>query len=199
MPGTENIPLVYAADRQQWRTWLAGHYDTVPAVWLVYYKKNSRQPSVSYAEAVEEALCFGWIDSKVQPIDSERYQQFFTVRKPKSVWSKVNKERVARLVAQDLMTPAGLEKIRIAQENGSWTSLDAIENLEVPPDLQAALATNPVALHNYEAFSKTAKKNILRWITGNQNPTIRQQRVQDTVRLAAQNIPAGSLNQDRIK
>jgi uncharacterized protein YdeI (YjbR/CyaY-like superfamily) len=168
-------------------------------VWLVYYKKSSGQLSVSYAEAVEEALCFGWIDSKALSIDQDKYQQYFTVRKPKSVWSQVNKERVERLIAQGLIMPAGLEKIRIAQENGSWTSLDAIEALEVPPDFQAALNAKPLARTNYEAFSKTAKKGILRWITGNKNPEIRQQRMQEIIRLAEQNIPYDYLNRSKTK
>jgi uncharacterized protein YdeI (YjbR/CyaY-like superfamily) len=142
---------------------------------------------VQYSEAVKEALCFGWIDSKVKSLDAERYQQIFTPRKPKSVWSKLNKQYVAELIAQNLMTAAGLEKIAAAKQDGSWYSLDDIEALVIPEDLQQALARDEAAGKHFAALSKSVKKNILTWIRSAKRPETRQKRIEQTVRAAAQN------------
>ena len=126
----------YAKDRREWREWLATNHAILPGVWLIYYKKASGKSCVSYAESVEEALCFGWIDSRKNMLDAERSVQLFTPRKARSSWSKLNKERVEKLTEQGLMTAAGLEKIEAAKQNGLWTQYDTIEALEVPPDLE---------------------------------------------------------------
>lgn len=121
-----------ATSREEWREWLEKNHRTSFGLWLIYYKVKSGKPSVRYSEAVKEALCFGWIDSKVKSLDEERYMQIFTPRKPKSVWSKLNKQYIEELIEQGLMTIAGLEKIAAAKQNGSWNSLDAIEALIIP-------------------------------------------------------------------
>jgi uncharacterized protein YdeI (YjbR/CyaY-like superfamily) len=180
----------YPQNRAEWRAWLAEHHTTSTGVWVIYYKKESGKPRVEYADAVEEALCFGWIDSVPNAIDDLSYKQLFSPRNPKSPWSKLNKERVEALIAQGLMTPAGLAKIELAKQNGTWTSYDAIETLSVPPDLQAALAQNPTAQTNFEAFNPSSKKNILWWIESAKRPETRAKRIEETVRLAAQNLKA---------
>ena len=187
-PAGANFDLVHASTRAEWRAWLAEHHATSTGVWLVIHKKNSVETGVGYEEAVEEALCFGWIDSKTQSLDETRFKQIFTPRKPRSVWSRSNKERVARLIEQGLMTPPGLAAIELARANGSWSSYDAIDELAVPDDLAAALAANPVAGQHWQNFSASAKKAILYWIATAKRPDTRARRIGRTVELAAQNI-----------
>ncbi len=150
-------------------------------IWLIYYKIKSGHKSVKYKEAVQEALCFGWIDSKVKSLDEKRYKQIFTPRKPNSVWSKLNKQYVLELIEQNLMTEAGLEKIKIAKQNGSWNALDDVEALIIPDDLQHLLLQNSMALHNFEAFSNSVKKSILFWIDSAKRPKTRAKRIQKTI------------------
>ena len=194
-PAKPKLETFYARNRQEWREWLAANQATAPGVWLVYYKKESGKPRVAYDAAVEEALCFGWIDSKVNAVDDEHYVQVFTPRKPKSPWSKLNKERVARLIAEGLMTQAGLEKVEAAKQNGTWEQYDEIEDLSLPADLTEALAANPTARANFEAFSPSSLKNILWWIHSAKRPETRARRIEETVRLAAQNLKANHFRQ----
>lgn len=185
---TDQFENFYARNRQEWREWLARNHATSPGVWLVYFKKESGKPRVSYEHAVEEALCFGWIDSLPNKIDEQSYKQLFTPRKPKSTWSKVNKERVERLLADGLIMPAGLKAIEIAQQNGSWTVLDEVEMLTIPEDLALALAANPLAEGYFAAFSNSVKKGILGWISSAKRPETRAKRVEETVSKAARNV-----------
>ncbi|HEY9711504.1 MAG TPA: YdeI/OmpD-associated family protein, partial [Oculatellaceae cyanobacterium] len=143
--------------------------------------------SIQYSEAVKEALCFGWIDSKVKSLDEERYMQTFTPRKPKSVWSKLNKQYIKELIEQGLMTEAGLVKIEAAKQDGSWNTLDAIEELIIPEDLKQALEANETANRYFEAFSKSSKKNILFWIESAKRPETRLKRIEQTISSVAQN------------
>ncbi len=183
----DQLDSVYASDRQAWRQWLRLNHQEAIGIWLIYYKVSSGKPSISYSDAVKEALCFGWIDSKVQTLDPERYRQIFTPRKPKSVWSKLNKQYVEELTAQGLMTAAGLEKIATAQQDGSWYSLDAIEALEIPLDLQQAFELNSMSQKNFRAFNKSTKKNILFWIASAKRPATRLQRIEQTIQAALKN------------
>ncbi|GAB4180683.1 MAG: YdeI/OmpD-associated family protein [Coleofasciculaceae cyanobacterium] len=176
-----------ATNRQQWREWLDKNHHTSLGVWLIYYKVKSGKSSVQYSEAVKEALCFGWIDSQVKSLDEERYMQLYTPRKPKSVWSKLNKQYIQELIAQDLMTEAGLEKIEAAKKDGSWNKLDAIEELIIPADLKQALTANETARMHFEAFSNSTKKNILYWIESAKRPETRLRRIEQTISSAAQN------------
>ena len=158
----QNLELVYAQDIQQWRDWLAVNHQTSPGVWLVYYKVKSGKPSIRYPDAVKQALCFGWIDSKVNTIDSESYKQVFTPRRPKSVWSKLNKQYIEELVAAGLIiNAAGWAKIQTAQADGSWTSLDAVEALVVPDDLQRALTADPQADRYWQSLRPGKRKVFL--------------------------------------
>ncbi len=182
----EQFNVIYAVDRVSWRQWLGQNHRDKPGVWLVYYKVKSGQPSVQYSEAVKEALCFGWIDSKVQSLDAARYRQVFTPRKPKSVWSKLNKQYIEELLAQGQMTAAGLAKIAAAKQDGSWTSLDAVEALIVPADLEQALAADQLAQQGFAAFSNSTQKNILLWIQTAKRPETRLSRIEKTLLAAAE-------------
>jgi uncharacterized protein YdeI (YjbR/CyaY-like superfamily) len=181
------LQTIYASDRREWRRWLEENHQNSMGIWLIYYKVKSCKPSVLYPEAVKEALCFGWIDSKVNSLDRDRYMQIFTPRKPKSVWSKLNKQYIQELIDRDLMTAVGLEKIEIAKQDGSWTSLDGIEELIIPADLEQALAENDVANQNFGAFNKSSKKNILFWIQRAKRVETRLTRIEQTIIAAAQN------------
>ncbi|MBD2770625.1 YdeI/OmpD-associated family protein [Iningainema tapete] len=176
-----------ATTRQEWREWLSKNHRNAIGIWLIYYKVKSGKPSVKYSEAVKEALCFGWIDSKVKSLDEERYMQIFTPRKPLSVWSKLNKQYIEELIEQGLMTPAGMEKIAAAKQNGSWNKLDAIEELIIPADLKQVLEANETANKYFEAFSNSSKKNILFWIESAKRPETRLRRIEQTISSAAQN------------
>lgn len=142
-------------------------------VWLVSYKKATGKPRVEYEESVEEAICFGWIDSKANKLDDERSMLWFAPRKPKTGWSKPNKERVARVLAAGLLHPAGLAKVEQAKADGSWNSLDGVEELEVPTDLRGALASYPNAAAYFEAFPRSVKRGILEWILVAKKPETR--------------------------
>jgi uncharacterized protein YdeI (YjbR/CyaY-like superfamily) len=183
----EQLESFQARDRRQWRRWLQRNHRTSRGVWLVYYKVKSGKPSVRYNEAVKEALCFGWIDSKVNSLDEERYKQIFTPRKPKSAWSKLNKQYIEELSTQGLMAEAGLAKIEVAKRDGSWNKLDMVEELRIPQDLSEAFAVNKVAEDYFKAFSKSSKKGILFWIESAKRSETRSKRISETIRLAAQN------------
>lgn len=185
MPRTDTYPQAQPASRAEWRQWLAEHHASLPGVWLVYFKKASGQPSVTYAEAVEEALCFGWIDSHPRKLDADRTQLLFTPRKPRSGWSKVNKERLERLEPAGQLMPAGLAAIARAKQNGAWESLDAAEAGHIPDDLATALAADEAAARYFAAFSLSARKGILTWVLSAKQPETRARRVAEAVRMAA--------------
>jgi uncharacterized protein YdeI (YjbR/CyaY-like superfamily) len=173
---------------EHWREWLQAHHATRQSVWVVYYKKAANQPSLTWSQAVDEALCFGWIDSQARPIDDEKYQQYFSRRKPSSGWSKVNKEKVARLIAAGRMTQAGLASIELAQQNGSWTLLDEATALVLPADLAQELQKSPAASHYFLGLSKSVRQNILQWVALAKRPATRQQRIAEIVEMAAQQL-----------
>lgn len=150
-----------ACSPADWRAWLQAHHETHQSIWLIYHKKHTGVPSLTWSQAVDEALCFGWIDSQAKPIDADKYMQFFSHRKPTSAWSRVNKEKLERLTAAGLMAPAGLARIETARQNGSWTLLDEVEALIIPPDLAAALQARPGASGFFDNLSKTDKRNML--------------------------------------
>jgi uncharacterized protein YdeI (YjbR/CyaY-like superfamily) len=145
---------------------------------------------------VEEALCFGWIDSKPNKLDEERSTLWFAPRKPRTGWSKLNKERVERLIEQQLMMPSGLAKVEAAKQDGSWNALDAIEALEIPPDLEQTLIDHPEAKQNFDAFPRSAKRGILEWIASARKPETRAKRIAETAQLAAQNRRANQWRQN---
>lgn len=180
----------YPASRKQWRSWLQKNHTKSNNVWLILYKKESNRPTITYAEVVEEALCFGWIDSKPNKRDEESYFLFIAPRKPKSVWSALNKTRIEKLLKENKMTAAGLEKIEAAKKDGSWFALDKVDALEMPPALKQAFAKNKTALKNFEAFPASVKKHIYQWMQTAKTEVTLNKRIEETVTLAAQNIRA---------
>ncbi len=170
--------------RDEWRTWLDKNHVTSPGVWFVYFKKHTGKARVNYEEAVEDALCFGWIDSLQRTLDHDRTKLLFTPRKAKSVWSMPNKERVERMIAEGFMTEAGMMKIEAAKKDGSWNALDASDNLIMPDDLAAALGKSETARTNFEAFSASARKAILYWLGTAKRTETRRTRIEKIVRMA---------------
>ncbi|GAB3752481.1 YdeI/OmpD-associated family protein [Spirosoma pomorum] len=183
----QEIETFCPTNRQQWREWLTEHHTTKQSIWLIYHKKNSSVTGITYSEAVEEALCFGWIDSTVKPIDAERYRQFFSRRKPVSTWSKVNKDRIQRLVDKGLMTKAGFDSIDTAKQNGSWTILDDVEALVMPADLAEAFRARPNAERYFLSLCRSDKRNLLQWLVLAKRPETRRNRITDIVESADQN------------
>ena len=152
---------VHPKTRAGWRSWLENNHATLDGVWLVYYRESTGKRRLSWEDAVREALCFGWIDSKVKPVDDQRYKQIFTPRKPRSVWSKINKQHVVELIELELMTDAGLRAVDVAKQNGAWSVLDPVDALLVPTDLESALRESKRAGDAYEALSNSAKRAVL--------------------------------------
>jgi len=189
------IPTFYAETREAWRKWLKKNHKSEKSVWLIIYKKNSKIPSVYYPEAVDEALCFGWIDSKPNKRDEESYYQFFSKRNPKSNWSKVNKEKVSRLIEKGLMHSSGYEMIELAKQSGTWDALDGVENLTIPNELNDLFLKNKTAYKNWENFSRSSKRGILEWIMNAKREETRKKRIEETVKLASLNIKANHYKQ----
>lgn len=187
-----NLPenSVHPATRAEWRAWLEQNHARPDGVWLVSYKTATGKPRVEYGEAVEEALCFGWIDSKAGTVDDERSMLWMSPRKPGAGWARTNKERIERLVAEGRMAPAGLARIQAAKRDGSWTLLDAVEAMEMPDDLVRALAAYPDAARHFDAFPPSARKRILQWITLAKKPETRAARIAEAARLADENVRA---------
>lgn len=170
--------------RAEWRRWLAKHHTQTDAIWLVRWKKD-RGPYVSYDDIVDEALCFGWIDSLPRVLDDDRTMLLLAPRKPKSAWSAVNKKRVARLLAEGRMAAPGLAAIETAKANGAWQKLDGVET--PPSDLVAAFKRYPGAAKHFAAFPPSVRRGILEWIVQAKRPETRAKRIEETAALAVQN------------
>lgn len=186
----DGIKTHYAKNIQSWRKWLEYNHLLEKSVWLIIYKKDSGTPSITYSEAVDEALCFGWIDSKPNKRDNKSFYQYFSKRNPKSNWSRVNKEKIKRLQKAGKIAPAGLAMIQLAKETGTWNALDDVENLVIPQDLQNAFDNNKIAFEYYQQFPRSVKRGILEWIFNAKRATTRKKRIKETVELAEKNIRA---------
>jgi uncharacterized protein YdeI (YjbR/CyaY-like superfamily) len=193
----EDRPTVQPAGRAEWREWLEANHRTSSGVWLVTWKRRTGQPTVVYEDAVEEALCFGWIDGVMNRLDDDRLMQWFAPRRPRSAWAKTNKERVARLEAAGLMTDAGREAVAIGRVNGSWESLDIIDALVVPDDLAAALASSPGARERFDASTASVRRSALAWIYQAKRASTRATRVERIAEVAARGDPISTLWQRR--
>eukprot|EP00730_Choanoeca_flexa_P011630 TRINITY_DN27336_c0_g1_i1.p1 TRINITY_DN27336_c0_g1~~TRINITY_DN27336_c0_g1_i1.p1 ORF type:complete len:300 (+),score=33.38 TRINITY_DN27336_c0_g1_i1:12-911(+) len=184
----ENIPEFTPESRSEWHDWLRNVDDDQDSVWLVYRKQDSQLPTVTYDEAVEEALMFGWIDGRAQSKDAQSYRQHYTRRNPKSGWSRVNKERVAKLEAEGRMQSSGQAAVAAAKANGAWNLLDDSENLVLHSDVEAALLENPKAHAHFNDFPAGCKRNILRWIYEAKRASTRAERLRKMVDQAELNL-----------
>lgn len=191
----DNYEQFYPKDRKAWRHWLSKYYNQFPGIWLVYYKAGKSKPRLPYNDIVEEALCFGWIDSLPRKLDEERSMLLITPRKPKSVWSDSNKERVERLIKNGLMAAPGLEKIKIAKVNGSWDTLTAsnyaADNNVLHADLLKLFKGKSTALKNFKAFSPSIRRQFLFWIDSAKTDETKMKRMLQTVLMSEANKKPG--------
>ncbi len=174
--------------RKDWRKWLQKNHSIKQSVWLICYKKKCNIPTIFWSDAVDEALCFGWIDSIRRTLDEEKFIQFFSKRKPNGTWSKVNKEKIRQLTEAGLMTKAGFEVIERAKQNGSWTILDEVEALKIPKDLEAAFKIYKGSKQYFISLSKSVQKAILQWLVFAKRPETRQKRITEIAELASQQL-----------
>jgi uncharacterized protein YdeI (YjbR/CyaY-like superfamily) len=183
-------PAIYFKSAAELRKWLEKNHAQSTPIFLIIYRKDSEVKSMYWNEVVDEVICFGWIDGKRVKRNHESFYQYISPRKPKSHWSKINRENVARLMQDGKITPAGLAMIELAQQTGTWTALDKVDSLELPDDFIAALKKNKKASDFFNAFPKSAKRLILHWILNAKRPETRQKRIAETVELAAKNVRA---------
>jgi uncharacterized protein YdeI (YjbR/CyaY-like superfamily) len=184
-------PEFHPHDRAELRAWLQAHHANSGPIWVIFDKKSARHDRLEYAHAVEEALCFGWIDSTLNPIDDKRYRQLFSPRKVTSEWSKLNKTRVAALIKAKRMMPAGKAAIATAKKNGTWSKIDHVESLVVPDDFAKALAKVPKALANFEKSSRSVKKMYLHRISTAVRPETRAKRIAQVLEWAKAGLRPG--------
>lgn len=184
----DKLQEIYFETHTEWRTWLEKNHDSATGVYLIFYKVESKMPSMRWEEAVKVALCFGWIDSTVKKLDHERRRQYFCSRNAKSVWSKLNKTYIKELIENDLMHNSGLEKVKIAKENGYWSALDDVDNLIVPQDLQIAFNKNSTAFNNYKNFAPSYRKGYLYWLNQAKRKQTREKRIEKIIDCCQKNI-----------
>jgi uncharacterized protein YdeI (YjbR/CyaY-like superfamily) len=188
----KNSNQLYFPDREKWRTWLGKNHHKVKEIWLIYYKKHTGKPRVSYEAAVEEAICFGWIDSTVRRIDDEKYMQRFTPRNSSSKWSRENILRVKKMIDQKRMTSAGLVKYKeILDHPDRIVTINPSDNVNIPDDLLKALELNPVVLQNFFNFSAAYKHLCLRWINNAKKEETRVKRIKEVADLTAKGEKIG--------
>lgn len=178
------IKQLYVENREQWRDWLSENHATAAGVWLVFYKKETSKPTIAYEAVVEEALCFGWIDSIIKKIDAAKYARKFTPRSDKSKWSQLNKKRANKMIKQGRMTEVGLAKIRTAKETGLWDKDDRPQiSLHIPLEFAKALAHNKKAKENFEKLAPTYRKHYIGWITIAKRPETKKRRIEESIAL----------------
>jgi uncharacterized protein YdeI (YjbR/CyaY-like superfamily) len=175
---------LYVSNRKEWRVWLEQNHSHMQEIWLIYYKKHSGKPRIPYDDAVEEALCFGWIDSIVKKIDDERYCQKFTPRKDRSNWSELNKKRVKKMIRQGLMTEAGMAKIRAARESGEWDKIPSQRDFpDIPNEFKKELDRNKMAKDNFDNLAPSYRRQFVGWIAAAKRSETRQSRIKEAVGL----------------
>jgi uncharacterized protein YdeI (YjbR/CyaY-like superfamily) len=185
--------------RAAWRAWLDKNHAASTGVWLVFAKKHTGLPTLSYEEAVLEALCFGWIDSLVKSIDDRFHMQMFTPRKPKSAWSATNKARLAKLMKAGIMAPAGLAAVALAKKSGGWKTHDEAEKLTIPPELQRAFEANPDAKKNWPTYTVSAQRGFLRMVNGAKRPETREKYVKRVIDLVASKVSMSALHEQAMR
>ncbi|MEI7575815.1 MAG: YdeI/OmpD-associated family protein [Armatimonadota bacterium] len=177
------------------RSWLKGNHERSEAVWLVTHKKSQGELHVPYSDVVDELLCWGWVDSTPRKLDDQRSMLLIANRKRKSRWSKVNKDKVARLLSEGRMQPAGLAKVELAKSSGTWDALNEVDLLVEPDDLAASLENVGNAMANWQAFPPSTRRGILEWILSAKSPETRARRIAQTASQAAENIRANQPRQ----
>lgn len=175
---------MHVTTRQEWREWLSRHHDENAGIWLVFHKKDTGKPALAYGAAVEEALCFGWIDSTIKKINEEKYARKFTPRRPGSRWSVLNKKRIEKLTRQGLVTPAGLAAVVQAKESGTWDKPDRQDiPTAVPPELACALAANAKARGPFNNLAPSYRRQYIAWIAAAKRPETRDRRIKEAIAL----------------
>jgi len=186
------MKTLYVKTAAEWRNWLARHHDTETELWLIFYKKSTGQPSLDYESAVEEALCFGWIDSIIKKLDEASFARKFTPRKDRSKWSPTNKKRIEKLMASGRMAPAVLARVKAARANGMWDKPDRPEiRFELPTDFREALAKNAGATEHFEKLASSYQKQFISWVSVAKRPETRVKRINESVRLLAKGEKLG--------
>jgi uncharacterized protein YdeI (YjbR/CyaY-like superfamily) len=180
-----DFPIYHPPDLAAWRAWLSANVDAARGVWVASWRKAAQEDRVAYEDLVEEAICFGWIDSTVNTLDDERALQLMTPRKPRSGWTRLNRRRVAALEEQGRMTDAGRRAVEAAKANGWWTMYDAVEDLLEPDELAAALDAVPAARAAWDGFPPSARKQMLWSVISAQKPETRASRIAKIVSEAA--------------
>lgn len=182
----QNAPHFYAKNRKSWKAWLDKNHDKESSVWLIFDKGPGR--TMAWEDIVQESLCYGWIDSRPGKVSDTQSKIYVSKRKPKSVWSKINKQHIEKLMSVGKMMPAGLESVKIAKQNGSWNALDLSDNLVYPPELVDLFLSNPVARQNFDSFPVGAKRNTLQWIYDAKTTDTKMNRIIQTLEAAKDNI-----------
>jgi uncharacterized protein YdeI (YjbR/CyaY-like superfamily) len=181
---SSTIRQLYVADRGQWRDWLSKNHAAEAGIWLIFYKKETSKPSIEYEAAVEEALCFGWIDSIIKKIDAEKYARKFTPRSDKSRWSALNKKRVTKMIKEGRMTKVGLAKIETAKKTGLWDRDNRSQiSFDVPPEFTKALARNKKAKESFDKLATTYRKRYIAWISVAKRPETKKRRIEESIAL----------------
>jgi uncharacterized protein YdeI (YjbR/CyaY-like superfamily) len=187
------MKTVEVKDRAAWRAWLAANHDTETEIWLVYYKKASGKPSLDYGETVEEALCYGWVDSLIKKLGKERYVRKFTPRKDNSQWSPSNIRRVEKMIKAGLMTEFGMKKVDAAKNSGEWDQpvQKPMLGFDMPEEFSRALKDNPAARHTFDNLAPTYQKQYLGWIITAKRAETREKRIQESIQLLARGEKLG--------
>lgn len=187
MPSTTKPELYFKTDKA-WRKWLSENYDSSDGVYLIFYKLETKIPTMRWEEAVKVALCYGWIDSTVKSLGEGKRRQYFCPRNPKSVWSGLNKRYIEELSKSNLMHESGWKIIEIGKQNGSWTALDEVEKGIIPPDLKVAFDKNPIAFENYQNFAPSYRKSYLYWLNQAKRQETRDKRIAQIIDFCQKNI-----------
>ena len=189
-----NANQLYITDRNEWREWLKKNYRNKQEIWLIYYKKHTGKPRIPYDDAVEEALCYGWIDTTVKRIDEDKYLQKFCPRKKGSMWSKLNKQRVEKMIRAGKMRKPGMDKVDEAKKNGEWDAAYAVkDDIHMPPGLKEALRKNRKAEENFYNFAPSYRRNYIRWVADAKRDETMNRRIKEVVERAEKNIKPGMM------
>ena len=182
-------PTLYFKNDTEWREWLHENHESHPqGIYLIFFKLEMEVATMRWEEAVRVALCYGWIDSTVKSLGEGKRQQYFCPRKPKSVWSAINKSHLKELEKLGLLHKSGKKSIALAKKNGSWEALDAVEKLQIPEDLQKAFDTNLIAFENYQNFTRSNRKSYLYWLNQAKREDTRNKRISEIIAFCEKNI-----------